>query len=118
MKNYIVGAAVAASVAVVVSACSGNSPQDECNKLADTYCSKLYQCLDATLVQKALGYTSQSDCQAKEKVALSCASNSGCPTGKVYYPDKADACINDYNNATCAELTGSFSSANCSQVCQ
>ncbi len=93
---------------LILGACGGNSPQDECNKVADVACSKLYQCVDATTIKNTLGFQSQSDCVSTYRTTLKCATaTSNCPAGTTYDGAAVDQCVSDYNNEACNQvLTG------------
>lgn len=103
---------------VVFAACGGNSPQDECKKIGDVICAKLYECATPQAIA-ALGYTSQSDCQTKSYSKDNCNNPVVCSGGGVYHGDQADQCVSNYQNATCGEIAGgTVDQTPCSKVCQ
>jgi len=114
--------AVSLAFGVVVAsafACSGSSPADECNKIVQTTCDRLFECLDqATLT--TLGYSSEADCDTKLGAQTNCANaQSSCPAGTTYNGSMADQCVNDYKALTCDQLkTAGSTPASCSKVCQ
>ncbi len=101
---------------LILGACGGNSPQDECDKIADVACSKLYQCVDATTIKTTFGFASQSDCVSTYRSTLKCATaTSNCPAGTTYDGAAADQCVSDYNNLACNQLATGTTPVSCSQ---
>jgi hypothetical protein len=100
----------------VATGCSGGpgDPISACNDEAAAICHRLYECNDATTIQKTFGYSSESDCTSKGEVTLKC-STAGCPLLSKYQPDNANTCLNDYNSQVCNDT--SIPTA-CTMVCQ
>jgi len=108
-----------ASSLFLLGACGGNSPQDECNKIASVACSKLYQCVDPATITSTLGFTSQSQCTDSYQSTLHCATaQANCPAGTTYNGAAADTCVNDYNNLACNQVASGTKPLSCGQVCQ
>jgi hypothetical protein len=100
---------------LILGACGGNSPQDECDKIASVACSKLYQCVDATTIKTTFGFQSQSDCESTYRTTLKCATaKDNCPAGTTYDGNAADQCVNDYNNLACNQV-GNTTPVSCNQ---
>ncbi len=108
------------AVVVVVAACGGNSPQDECNKIANVICQQLYKCVDSSTIQQSLGFTSQSECVTTEQNTLKCSTaKDTCPAGTLYDGNAADTCVNDYAAESCNQISAGTQplSCNSSNIC-
>jgi len=105
----------------ILGACGGNSPQDECNKIANVACSKLFQCVDSATIKAQLGFTSQSECVTTYQGTLKCSTaKDTCPAGTTYNGSAADVCVNDYNNLACNQVATGTTPVSCSAnaICQ
>lgn len=102
------------TLAFVLAACGGNSPQDECNKIAHVTCTKLYACVDPATIQQATGYTSEGDCESTTVKTLDCATaKDTCPQGTTFDGNAADTCVNDYNAESCNQVQQGTSPLSC-----
>jgi len=111
---FVVGSSV-----LLLGACGGNSPQDECNKVANVACSKLYQCVDSATIQQQLGFANESACVTSYESLLKCSTaQTNCPAGTTYNGAQADTCVNDYNNLACNQVAAGTQPASCKTVCQ
>src|SRR5262245_17569938 len=116
----VLGFGLVSSVAIL-GACGGNSPQDECNKISNVICSKLYSCVDSATIQQTLGFTSQGECVTTYESTLKCATaKDTCPVGTTYNGAAADTCVNDYNAMSCNQLAQGTQPLSCNQnaICQ
>ena len=83
--------------AVLLAACS-SSPTGDCDNAASTLCNKQFQCNQTTAINT---WGTESGCEAKTQANWSCATWA-CPAGKTYDGSQVEACINAYNNLSCA----------------
>ncbi len=116
MSTKVLGCVVGVGFAFM--ACGSSSPSDACNKLAQVLCQKAYECATPQELAAA-GYTSESDCESKQKSAYDCENPIACPNGGVYHGDQADQCLSNYQNATCGQIEGkTVDTTPCTKTCQ
>lgn len=103
------------ALVVVVAACGGNSPQDECNKIANVVCQQLFKCVDSATIKQQTGFSSEGDCVTTYQNTLKCATaKDTCPAGTLYDGNAADQCVNDVAAESCNQVAAGTNPVSCS----
>jgi hypothetical protein len=105
-------------VTLAVAGCGGGSSSsgDLCVQAAQASCDKIFTCAEGEPARESAGGT-------KEKCLTDmCPAGGGtCPSGTTYHPDKAQQCVDQTKNATCAASFDSDGFLNspspCFEVC-
>jgi len=86
---------------VLAAACGSPTPTDDCDNIASVICQKLFQCAETVADQT---YGNESACETKLQSQYSCATWA-CPSGQTYDGSEAEACIDAYDDLSCADIT-------------
>ena len=124
MRKFMVLMVAAASA---LGACGGgsDSPAEQCRQGEQTLCNRYYECYSADEIMAAGLPAAKSDCVAfidgasDQKCADATAANQ-CDTGETFHAGKADDCISELDDATCAEFTDGEQQTyapSCNQIC-
>jgi hypothetical protein len=92
------------AVAVGCSSSNGD-PASACNNAVNTICNKLSSC-------NSLNGSTVAQCITAAEAAATCATRT-CPSGTSFDSNLATTCINDINNASCANVSGGTFPASC-----
>jgi hypothetical protein len=104
----------------------GSSPTLLCKETVAVQCKRAFECTTPQEQQNAqfiaVFGASETECNSKlnsQQCARVSDSQPCTDSSKKYQPDKAQACITDYKNASCETIRGgTFSSDNCTLICR
>jgi len=93
---------VAATLAVLATACGGTTLASLCERTAKVNCQKLYECAPSAAAQQ--GFTSEADCVTKTQAQINCAAYDtiSC-TGLDLGP--YNTCLDDLSKTACTATT-------------
>ena len=125
VQSSLAATAAAAALALLVGSGCSMSPTTACKEAAKITCQRVYECFTSQERQSqpfiaAFG-ASETECNTKlnSNNCSSVTDDKPCTDStKKYYPDKAEACINDVKTSSCETIRqGTVPMGNCDAVC-
>jgi hypothetical protein len=103
---------------------SGSSPQALCQRIADTQCTKIYDCFSAADLEAAGFPPTSSGCKSQLRDDLGCDAASAddlCEGNETFHASEANRCVDQMDSASCGQVMEAEDVTDvapaCDQVC-
>jgi|SRR5664279_963822 len=101
------------------------TPVDECNTAVEHTCTRVYECYTPAAIAAAGLPATESACVTQNETAQGCSAkttaNICVASNAVYHGEAVQACVDQYDNLTCAEIEASMDittvAPKCADIC-